>query len=95
MTRTPPSVETPRGYIEDADAKKDIQAAAKSLGVKLDNATLENAWPLYALHAEKMYPDDAKNYAVFIVNLAKSGTPADQWNELAEKVVKNIAALRP
>ena len=41
-----------------------------------------------------MYPDDAKNYAAFIVNLAKSGVPMDQWDVLAEKIVKDIAALR-
>ena len=95
ITRTPPAVETPRGHIEDADAQKDVKAAAKALGVNLGKEAFDNAWPLYALHAEKMYPDDAKNYAAFIVNLAKSGAPVDQWDGLAEKIVRDIAALRP
>ena len=47
------------------------------------------------LHAEKMYSDDAKNFADFIVNLTKSGAAQDQWDALVEKIVKNIDALRP
>ena len=95
MTRTKPAVETPRGNIDEADAKNDLKAAAMKRGIVLDKATLDVVWSLYALHAEKMYSDDAKNFADFIVNLTKSGAARDQLDALVEKIVKNIDALRP
>ena len=95
MTSTPLVAEKPIERFDSKAAGIMVDDAAKKLGAKLTGAEKREAMQFLQTHATNMYPTNAKLFAGFLVNLARSDYHDDETKTaMVEEMAASIREWR-